>query len=177
MSTYGASKALAEQAIWNRAKDNSSRGLVVNTVLPDFNLGLPISPEHQGWPSSTIFAVALFNGDVQTGRMLPPQYYIAVQDTALLHIAALLHPDVQNERIFGYAEPKNANAILRKYKELYPNREFADEDPEEGEDLEVIEEKARAQELLQWIAGKNWTSMKERCKEVVDYLIEHEKTD
>ncbi|CAD0096926.1 unnamed protein product [Aureobasidium mustum] len=92
MSTYGASKALAEQAIWNWAKENKSRDLVVNTVLPDFNLGLPISPEHQGWPSS---------------------------------------------RIFGYAEPKNANGILRRYKELYPNREFADEDPEEGEDLGV----------------------------------------
>ncbi|KAH0162647.1 NAD(P)-binding protein, partial [Aureobasidium melanogenum] len=176
LSTYGASKALAEQAVWNRAKENVSRGLVVNTVLPDFNLGLPVSPEHQGWPSSVSFAVALFNGDVQYGRMLPPQYYIAVQDTALLHIAALLHPDAKNERIFGFAEPKNANAILRLYKELYPSREFADEDPEEEEDLDVVEEKDRAEELLRWLAGKEWTRMKDSLKEVGDYLIEHEKT-
>ncbi|KAK6002548.1 hypothetical protein QM012_001298 [Aureobasidium pullulans] len=176
LSTYGASKALAEQAVLNWAKENTSRGLVVNTVLPDFNLGLPISPENQGWPSSVHFAVALFNGDVQTGRMLPPQCFIAVQDTALLHVAALLHPDVKNERIFGFAEPKNANSILRTYKELYPNRKFAEEDPEEGEDLGVVEQKDRAEELLKWIAGKEWTRMKESCKEVGDYLIEHEKT-
>lgn len=146
-------------------------------MLPDFNLGLPISPEHQGWPSSVHFAVALFNGDVQTGRMLPPQYYIAVQDAALLHVAALLHPDVQSERIFGFAEPKNANAMLKLYKGLYPSRKFAEEDPEEGEDLAVVVERDRAEELLGWIAGKKWTRMKDSLKEVGDYLIAHEKTD
>ncbi|KAI4723289.1 aldehyde reductase II [Aureobasidium sp. EXF-10727] len=172
LSTYGASKALAEQAIWEWSKQNASSNLTVNTVLPDFNLGLPVSPEHQGWPSSAGFAVALFNGDVATGRMLPPQYYIAVQDTALLHIAALLHPSVQSQRVFGFAEPKTANAILKGFKELYPDREFADEDPEEGEDLAVIEEKDAAEELLRWVAGKGWTRMRESLKEIGDYLIE-----
>ncbi|KAG9945552.1 NAD(P)-binding protein, partial [Aureobasidium melanogenum] len=175
ISTYGASKALAEQAVWNWAKENPSSDLVVNTVLPDFNLGLPVSPEHQGWPSSVNFAVALFNGNVQYGRMLPPQHYISVQDTALLHIAALLHPDVKNERIFGFAEPKSANTILKMYKELYPSREFADQDPEEEEDDSVVEEKDRAEELLKWLTGKEWTRMKDSLKEVGDYLVEHEK--
>ncbi|CAD0114751.1 unnamed protein product, partial [Aureobasidium uvarum] len=176
ISTYGASKALAEQAIWEWSKQNTASNMTINTVLPDLNLGLPVSAEHQGWPSSTGFAVALFNGDIATGRMLPPQYYIAVQDTALLHIAALLHPAVKSQRVFGFAEPKNANAILKVFKELYPNREFADEDPEEGEDLAVIEEKDNAEELLRWVAGKEWTRMRESLKEIGDYLVEHEKS-
>lgn len=93
----------------------------------------------------------------------------------MLHIAALLHPDVKNERIFGFAEPKSANTILKMYKELYPSREFADQDPEEEEDDSVVEEKDRAEELLKWLTGKEWTRMKDSLKEVGDYLVEHEK--
>ncbi|KAI5249989.1 aldehyde reductase II [Aureobasidium subglaciale] len=176
ISTYGASKTLAEQAVWSWAKDNSNRGLVINTVLPDGNIGLPISVEHQGWPSSIGLTIALFHGNVQVGRMLPPQNFIAVQDTALLHVVALLHPEVKQERIFGFAEPKNANAVLKIWGELYPEREFAEQDPEEGDDLAVIEQKGRAEELLKWVKGKGWTGLRESLKEVGDYLIEHEKS-
>jgi nucleoside-diphosphate-sugar epimerase len=178
LDTYGASKALAEKAVWEWVAENKGNGgLVVNTVLPDFNLGLPISAEHQGWPSSVGMAVALFNGDIKNGRLTPPQHFIAVQDTALLHVATLLHPDVKNERIFGFAEPKTANDILRILKELYPQREFAEEDPSEGEDLVEVVEKERAEELLGWVAGgKKWTILRESVKEVGDYLIEHEKS-
>jgi nucleoside-diphosphate-sugar epimerase len=177
LSSYGASKALAEKAIWEWVAGNKGKSpLVVNTVLPDFNLGLPISPENQGWPSTAGMAVALFNGDVKNGRLTPPQHFVAVQDTALLHVAALLHPNVRNQRIFGLAEPKNANDILRILKELYPQRSFAEEDPDEGQDLVKVVEKDRAEELLVWIAGKKWTSLRDSVKEVGDYLIAHEKS-
>ena len=35
------------------------------------------------------------------------EWYIDVQDTARLHVAAVINPDVQNERIFGFADPFN----------------------------------------------------------------------
>lgn len=175
LSTYAASKALAEQTIWKWAQDNKDGGMTVNTVLPDYNAGLPVSPEHQGWPSTAGISKALFDGNAQMGRAIPPQHFVAVGDVARLHVAALLRPDVVSERVFAYAEPKNSNVVLAIFRELYPDRKFIEDDPNEGRDLAVIEQKDRAEELLRWVAGKGWTGMKESFKEMGDYWIEHEK--
>ena len=50
---YGASKTQAEQELWKFVKEHPDVGFVANTVLPNGNFGLFLSPEHQGGGSST----------------------------------------------------------------------------------------------------------------------------
>lgn len=47
-----------------------------------------------------------------------------MQDDALLHVAAVIHPGVQSERIFAFAEPVNGDGVLAILRKLYPSRSF-----------------------------------------------------
>lgn len=56
-----------------------------------------------------------------------PDFYIDVQDDARLHIAALLHPGIQNERVFAYGQPYTWASMRAELQKLYPGREFSSE--------------------------------------------------
>ena len=149
--------------------------MVVNTVLPDGNVGLPISPQHQGWPSTMGFLKALFDGDEVKGKVLPPQHAVAVTDTALVMLAALLHPGVKGERLFAYAEPKNNNDTLAIFRKMLPERRFLGDAVGEGRDLSVVVGKERAEALLRWIGGEGWRGYRECVGECVEYFVAAEQ--
>lgn len=48
-----------------------------------------------------------------------------MQDDALLHVAAVIHPGVQSERVFAFAEPVNGDGVLAILRKLYPSRSFS----------------------------------------------------
>lgn len=171
MTSYSASKALAEKAILKYISEHPDSKLTVNIVLPEFNSGVPLSVEHQGYPTSVGNLKATFEGDYMRAKFFPPLFYIHVVDDALLHIAGLLHPGVKSERIFGAVEPKNLNTTLALFRRLYPHRQFMEDDPTEGENWAVHQENTRAEELLRWMGKDGWTSMEESFKEVSDSLI------
>jgi nucleoside-diphosphate-sugar epimerase len=171
LSTYAASKTLQEKSLWTFIEEERP-AFVANAVLPDFNVGKIINIEKQGYPSSVALLKAAFEGNMELATLLGPQHGIDVQDCALLHIAALLSPDAKSERIFGYAYPKNWTNTIQYFKELYPERNFSEAPKDEGEDLANVTGKARAEELLKWIAGKRWTSYKDSIKLVTDTLIQ-----
>lgn len=170
ISSYSASKTLQERSLWEFIKEKKP-GFVANAVLPCFNVGKIINVEKQGYPSSVSILKAAFEGDMANAAMLPPQYEIDVEDCALLHIAALLSPDAKSERVFGYAYPLNWTTTIQYFKELYPERTFAEAPKNEAQLLGNVTARARAQELLQWIAEKEWTSYKDSIKLVTDTLI------
>lgn len=103
----------------------------------------------------------VFDGDLDQLRGVPPQYFVHVQDTAILHYVALANPDVQNERLFAFAAPFNLNDILGILRELYPDRKFAQDLPGLEKDLSVIEPARRAEKLLEEVKGSGWTSLKD----------------
>lgn len=53
-------------------------------------------------------------------------FYVDVKDVALLHIAAILDPEVKNTRLQAWAHACNWNDILDIMRRLYPQREFVD---------------------------------------------------
>ncbi|KAK5124646.1 hypothetical protein LTR85_001359 [Meristemomyces frigidus] len=171
MVSYSASKALAEKAIFQYIAEHPDSRLTVNIVLPEFNSGVPLSVEHQGYPTSAGNLKAVFEGDYTTAKFFPPLHYIHVVDDALLHIAALLHPGAKSERIFSAHQSKNMNTTLALFRRLYPERRFMEDDPTEGENLAVYAEKPRATELLRWMGKDEWTGMEESFKELADSLI------
>ncbi|KJZ69442.1 hypothetical protein HIM_11171 [Hirsutella minnesotensis 3608] len=84
---------------------------VFNTVLPNCNIGKILSPRQQastgGWYKK------MWQGDTEILKLLrgkfPPQHYVNVTDTALLHLAALIEEDVVGERLLAFAGPFNFN--------------------------------------------------------------------
>jgi hypothetical protein len=91
------------------------------------------------------------------------EYFIDVRDTARLHVAALLDPEIQSSRIFAYAHALNWTDILATMRKLRPDNDRIPEPPEnEGRDLTNIIPRARAEELLKSFFNRpGWTSLEE----------------
>lgn len=90
-----------------------------------------------------------------------PDFYIDVQDTARLHVAALLHPAVREERIFAYAGPYTWRTIQQTMQKLYPRRAFAPDVADAPLDGSVVPGTARAEDLLREMGREGWTSLED----------------
>ncbi|KAI1448582.1 NAD(P)-binding protein [Annulohypoxylon stygium] len=160
-AVYAASKTRQEQAAWNWVREHKP-SFVFNAVLPNANLGPSIDVVHQGYRSTLYWMKTAFEkGEKLNAKQdllgLTPQYYVDVRDDAALHVAALVYPDVENERIFAFSQPFNANDILRTLKKLYPDRNFGEEEPNAAVEKSTVTNE-RAEELLKRITGHGWTS-------------------
>jgi hypothetical protein len=98
LDVYSASKTQGEQAAWKWMKDHNPH-FVLNTILPNANIGRVLSPEHQGYPSTISWVKAFWDSFKSDGarelEFNPPQYFVNVQDNKWLHVAALIFKDVQ----------------------------------------------------------------------------------
>ncbi|EWZ31040.1 hypothetical protein FOCG_08155 [Fusarium oxysporum f. sp. radicis-lycopersici 26381] len=176
-AVYAASKAQAEQAIWKYHKEHRSEKpeLVVNTVLPNFNWGSSIDPVNQGYPSSSGLPVLLFKGQVTPFHsVIVPQYYIDVEDTGRLHVAAAIFDHVKEQRIFGFAGRFSWDAILDILRKNFPNRTFP-ENFSGGEDPNEIEPRDKAEQLLKDLGRPGWTSLEESILSNVEAVAKAEE--
>ncbi|KAF5875692.1 putative aldehyde reductase protein [Botrytis fragariae] len=157
-AVYGSSKVESERAVWNFVKEKKP-GFVANSVLPDTNMGLILDPA-QG--STGGLVRKLFLGDNSGLKNLPPQYFIDVQDTARLHVSALIDEDVKNERLFAFAEPFNNNILLRTFRKIRPDAKIMDDFHDDSvNDLSKVANQ-RAAELLRRDFGRaGFTSLEE----------------
>lgn len=170
LDVYSAQKTQAEQAGWKWMRDNKP-GFVLNAVLPNANMGLVLSPEHQGAASTVGWIRALWDGFRGPGQKdlidNPPQYFINVQDNARIHIAAVLYEDVKNERLFSWAAPYNWNDILAVLRKQYPEKDFIDDIPNLGRDLSKVANE-RAEEMLRRLGREGFTSLEQSVKDSVE---------
>lgn len=119
---YAASKAQCEQALWDFVKTEKP-AFVANTVLPDFVTGPSLDVEKQGLGPTAHILGALWTGD-DSFRFLPPHYMVDTADVCLLHVGALLHPDYNGERVFGYGHPKTWTDWIQRLRKIYPEHQF-----------------------------------------------------
>ncbi|KAF2466620.1 aldehyde reductase II [Lindgomyces ingoldianus] len=161
LDVYYASKTQGEQAAWKFMEDENP-DFVLNCILPNMNIGEILSIEHQGYPSTMSWIKALWGGFNGEGEKdledNPPQYYVNVDDNAVVHVAALVFGDVKRERLFTFAEPYSWNDLLAIFRRLYPEREFMDDIEGLGVDKSVVANE-RAQELLKRLKGSGWDSL------------------
>ncbi|TQN68664.1 Aldehyde reductase 2 [Colletotrichum shisoi] len=160
---YAASKVEAETAVWRFHYENIRRryDLVVNTVLPDTNFGKPLDVVNQGHPSTSSFVESLWNG-THFDRLasIPPHYFVDVQDNARLHVAAAVLLNVQNERIFAWAEPFNFDIILDISRAQCPGKKFADNFHNYEELSTAVGPQSRAAELLGQLGRDGFVPLK-----------------
>ncbi|KAK9422885.1 hypothetical protein SUNI508_04552 [Seiridium unicorne] len=97
---YSASKAKAEQALWNFVKEEKPN-YAVNCINPAVNMGPVIdSPGETGG-----LVIKSSKGDVHWSFLL--QYMVNVVDCARLHLIASIDGSVNNERILAFDVPFN----------------------------------------------------------------------
>ncbi|KAL3961453.1 hypothetical protein ACCO45_002976 [Purpureocillium lilacinum] len=130
-------------------------------VLPSMNMGKSFDVTHQGHPSTSGLVQALFTGNHDVLASAAQYFYIDVQDTARLHVAALLHPAVREERIFAYAGPYTWRTIQQTMQKLYPRRAFAPDVADAPLDGSVVPGTARAEDLLREMGREGWTSLED----------------
>jgi hypothetical protein len=91
------------------------------------------------------------------------EYFVDVQDTALLHVAAAIHPSVLHERVFAFAEPINGDTLLAALRRLYPEKKLP-ENFQSAVDRSVIKPRERAEALLRDMGKNEWTSLEESIR-------------
>ncbi|EOD43406.1 putative aldehyde reductase protein [Neofusicoccum parvum UCRNP2] len=155
---YAASKTLAEKEAWKFVQENKP-GFILNTVLPNINFGKTLDLVNQGHTSTSSMIIELFNGNSEPLSGLPAH----VQDDAILHVAAVIHPEVENERVFAFSEPCNGDGILEVLRKLYPDRKFP-KNFQSTKDLSIIVPRARAKKLLKDMGKSEWTSLEDSIR-------------
>ncbi|KAF1983925.1 NAD(P)-binding protein [Aulographum hederae CBS 113979] len=169
---YMASKALGERELWKVSKESNS-DIVVNTVLPNWILGHVLHPA-QGAPSSAGIYKGLIAGQYKEYfSFIGPQWTIDVQDAARLHVAGLLLPDVEGERLWAFGERFSYVSELALMRKVFP--EYEERYPETVEGMEEwwdesVVPNERAEELLRGMGVDGWTrqeTMVRRMKETI----------
>jgi nucleoside-diphosphate-sugar epimerase len=165
-TVYMASKTQAEQEMWKWYRENKP-SLVANAVLPNANIGTVLNVKHQGFPSTVGYFKMIWDDDLEAlTKTLPPQYYIDVQDDARLHVAALLLPEVKDERVFGFAATFTYNELLAVFRKAAPEHKFPEDLKQDDKHLATVPN-SRAEELLKKVGRKGWMSLEESVKNMV----------
>ncbi|CAG8960925.1 hypothetical protein HYFRA_00002463 [Hymenoscyphus fraxineus] len=155
---YAASKALSERALWEFV-DEERPGFRVNTILPDVVTGRILDKSKEPTHSGN-FALRLMKGE----RLdIPLYWFIDVQDTALLHIAALLNPKVDHERILAFGGAFTWNDILDIIRKLRPSSQVVENYIPNFAPISTSANE-RGLELLRSIGKEGWTSLEESVK-------------
>jgi len=166
---YGASKTQAEQALWKYAKERKPH-FEVNAVLPNANFGTIIRPEAQA-ASTAGWITTLYKDGLTDLANIPPQWFVNVQDTARLHVAALIDPSIVNERIFAFSEPYTWNSILAMLRKIRPDHKFPENIDNESKDLSNVLPRSRAVEILQKHFGQSdFIGLEESLKQNIAHL-------
>jgi len=161
---YAASKTVAEKALWD-AVMKTTPSFQVSAVLPNGNFGHLLKPSDN---STGSWITDLYDGKDYPFK-IPPQWFVDVQDDAKLHVAALVDPACDGQRIFAYAEPYNCNDILAIFRKLQPSKSFL-ADREHGRDVSEIPN-AEAEELLKKHYGHGWTSLEESIRQNLRFVL------
>ena len=103
------------------------------------------------------------------------EYFVDTQDVARLHLAALIDPNVENERVLAYQEPYNWNQLLSIFRKEYPNRKFIDDLADQGVDLSTVSNE-RSVEILKRFGKKDgFTPLEESLRWTVEKLAHDPK--
>ncbi|KAF2165925.1 hypothetical protein M409DRAFT_23656 [Zasmidium cellare ATCC 36951] len=169
-TVYAASKTEGERALWKYVKENPVN-FAVNTVLPAANYGKILTPEIPG--STMGWVRRLLVGDAEALSITPPQWFVNVEDCAKLHIAALLDPSLNHQRVFAFAEPIKWTKVIEILRELAPkNAKIPNPPPDELDDLSEIKPRDKAEKILREFWGlKGWTGVEESIRDGVEDLL------
>lgn len=115
------------------------------------------------WSSSLPVSQPLVNHSFVVLSHFLQGHFVDVVDSARIHLAALLFPDVKNERVFAVNAPYNASTLRYFLQALYPDKPLQGERELQdlSEDLTVFREAGRAEALLRRMGRLGWTNIQD----------------
>jgi nucleoside-diphosphate-sugar epimerase len=170
---YMCAKTEAEQQSFAWVKEHKPQ-FTFNSVVPNLNFGTVTRPDKTGFVSSSGVLKLLWSGNAMPADIFPPEWFVDVEDTALLHLAALTLPDVRNERIIAMAGRFCYNEILDIYRQIAPDRTFL-ENIEEVLDEGTVDNE-RAEGLLRKVkGGEGFFSLEDAVKKLGVQMLRSEE--
>ncbi len=170
---YAAAKACAEQAAWNWMKTQNPQ-FRLNVVFPDANWGTAVSPENMGYKSTAALIESLDKGLSVAPAILPARWFVNVEDTSLIHMAALTMDEIENDRLFAAAGPYSWTEILEILHRRYPQRKSVLQSVDETDfDCGKIDT-TRTVEILKKLGKDGFTSLEDTIVKAMDKIIECE---
>ncbi|KAK5690665.1 hypothetical protein LTR17_025902 [Elasticomyces elasticus] len=156
-AVFASSKMQTEQAVWRWVRSRRPH-FAINTVLPNVLWGKILDPG-QEYRTSVVDLALIFDGNARAAAWQPPQYFVDVQDSALLHVAALILPDIQGQRLFAAHSPYNIDSVLQLLRGLYPDKAIAGDVNDHGVDLTSFTETWKSEDLLKRMGRTGWTDI------------------
>ena len=99
------------------------------------------------------------------------EYFVDVRDTARLHVAGVIDPDIKNERIFAFSETYTWNQILGILRKLRPKHKLVEDIADNSEDLSTVVPKPRAEAILKKNFGQaQFIGLEASLKENIAHL-------
>ncbi|KAB8277373.1 hypothetical protein BDV30DRAFT_234706 [Aspergillus minisclerotigenes] len=173
MAVYAASKVIGEKAMWDWVDDRKLRLGANSGICPNILrvlshavvLGSPLSTKNQDYPSTLAIPIPLLNIDQHAMNAFIDQFPAYA---ARLHVAALIHADVEGERIFAFAGPFNRNDILAVFRKLRHHRRYTADIAGLTENRSIVglSLRHRADGLLKHLWGIGFASP-ETCRETI----------
>ena len=160
LHVYSASKVLGERACFDFVKENKP-GFVVNSVVPNFNIGPVIHPKLLS--STNMIVAGTFNSDPTAlgyAHMILPQFSISLEDDGLLHLAGLTMEDVKNERLIAAADSFTFNDMLDIMAKFDPSKKLPERQPKNEQAKRTIDT-SRSVEILKRFGKTGFTSVEE----------------
>lgn len=154
---YSALKTQSEQEIWGFQREKSPI-FIINSVLPCLVAGPILHPKLSGSTGKMVLDTWKDPDHYDFLRQFGASWFVDVEDTALLHIAALTQEDVRNERLFGWAETFNYNTLLSVFRQLGPSKSWPADDPFQEHDLSKVNTKREVELLKRLGQTGGWTS-------------------
>ncbi|EEA21906.1 NAD dependent epimerase/dehydratase, putative [Talaromyces marneffei ATCC 18224] len=171
------SKALGEQESFAWVHKHAPLPFSFNTVVPNVNFGMAISPPNMGYRSTAAVLDAVVKGYPAAPSILPSRWYVDVEDTALLHLAALTRDDMYDERLLAFAGRYSWTQILEILHRRFPGRIGLKALPLDGSevvDAGQVDNRRSIQVLKMTGKKEGFTSLEDMLVKAMDTIFENQ---
>ncbi|PNP58456.1 hypothetical protein FNYG_15119 [Fusarium nygamai] len=165
MLVYAASKVAAEQALWKYIDENKTH-FVTNVVSPSAILGEPLHERHASSYANWIYS--LFTEKREMIDTFQTAFFVDVQDVALIHVAAILDPEVKDARLQAWGHKAHWNDFLPILRELRPQRKFIDDYPETFYLKPSTDQSESVALLKKWAGQEDWKPLRQIITEAIN---------
>ncbi|KAI8716136.1 Epimerase domain-containing protein [Fusarium sp. LHS14.1] len=163
--TYAASKVAAERAVWSFVEQEKPR-YTLNVICPSGIIGEPLHKKHAEAPTNWI--ATHFRRDKTSLDPFPAAYFVDVKDIVLLHVAAILDPQVENARLHSWGHSSNWNEFLAVLREIRPQREFIADYPDPYYVTISTDQSDSLTLLEKWAGQEGWRPLRTSIIESVE---------
>ncbi|CAH0045240.1 unnamed protein product [Clonostachys solani] len=174
LAVFSAAKTLAEQSAFDWVREHKPH-FFLNSVVPAVNIGKVPAIEHLGFGSSGALIDSIVRGSAIGATIIPSQWFVNTEDTALLHLAALTLEEVQNERILAFSAPYSWMQMIEILHRRFPERNATMlQSVDEPETDRGVVDNTRSVELLNRMGRPGFRNLEETLVAGMESVLEAE---